>query len=350
MHILVLTPGFPQNEKDSSCHPAMQDYFKALLIEHPAIKLSIISIHYPFKKTPHIWQGIKVYNCGGKSRKYPLKFFYLLRAISYSLKINKELNVNIIHSFWLSDTALLGSILGKFFKIKNICTLMGQDAMKGNIYFKILSLNNIIKVTLSEYQSKYYINSTGNKPNYIIPWGMNNIEITKNNRPFDIIGVGSLISNKNYKLFIKIISKLKIEYPLINCLLIGDGKQKSELLEIIKMEKLCNNITLMGQLPREKVLSKMMESKVLLHTSNYESFGLVILEGLVSGCYIVSKNVGIAKKNKKILIFKNIDDALHLIKEIITNPHEFNPENPYPIKDTVSSYMQLYKKYSVYKG
>jgi len=347
MHVLVLTPGFPQNEKDTSCNPAMQDYFKALLNEHPNIRLSIVSIHYPFKNTTHIWKGLKVYNCGGKGRKYPIKIFYLLRAISYSLKINKELSVNLIHSFWLAETALIGNILGKLFKIKNICTLMGQDAKKGNIYFKILNLKNIIKVTLSEYQSKYLIDSTGHNPNYIIPWGIDNIKLVENKRPIDVIGVGSFLSNKNYELFINIISKLKKEFPLINCLLIGDGKQKSKLLELIKMKKLSNNITLTGQLSREKVLSKMMESKILLHTSNYESFGLVILEGLVSGCYIVSKGVGMVTKNKKVVIFKNIYEACLSIKEIITTKHKFLPENPYPIKNTVASYIQLYKKYAV---
>ena len=349
MHILVITPGFPENENDTSCIPAMQEYFTALLSEHSSPKITVVSIHYPYRNKTYSWKGIQVFSCGGGG-KYPFKILYLMRAIIYSLKVNKKLKVNIIHSFWLAEPALIGSILRKIFKVRHICTIMGQDARNVNNYLKILPLKNIIKVALSENHSNYFRKSTGFKPNYIIPWGINKIKVDENKRPIDIIGVGSLIPLKNYKLFIDVVVRLKEDYPSINCILIGEGPDKSELLKEINKRNLSGNITLTGQLPREEVLLKMIKSKILLHSSNYESFGFVILEGLASGCYVVCKNVGIAKEGKKILIINNIEDAFLTIKRIINNKKDFSPEIPYPITDTVSSYKKLYKAYTILNG
>ncbi len=349
MHILVITPGFPENENDTSCIPAMQEYFTALLSVHSSPKITVVSIHYPYRNKTYGWKGIQVFSCGGGG-KYPFKILYLMRAIFYSLKVNKKLKVNIIHSFWLAEPALIGSILRKIFKVRHICTIMGQDARNVNNYLKFLPLKNIIKVALSENHSNYFRKSTGFKPNYIIPWGINKIKVDENKRPIDIIGVGSLIPLKNYKLFIDVVVRLKEDYPSINCILIGEGPDKSELLKEINKRNLSGNITLTGQLPREEVLLKMIKSKILLHSSNYESFGFVILEGLASGCYVVCKNVGIAKEAKKILIINNIEDAFLTIKRIINNKKDFSPEIPYPITDTVSSYKKLYKAYTILNG
>lgn len=343
MHILIITPGFPENENDTSCLPAMYEYFSALLSEHSSPKITVVSIHYPYRNITYYWKGIQVFNCGGGGINYPFKILFWIRAIFHSLKINKQLKVDVIHSFWLTESALIGSILSKIFNVRHICTIMGQDAKKANTYLKILPLKNIIKVALSEYHSNYFKKSAGLQPNYIIPWGIKAIKVQENKRPIDIIGVGSLIPLKNYKLFIDIVAKLKEDFPSINCILIGEGTEKSELVKEIEKKNLSKNITLTGQLPHEEVLLKMMKSKILLHTSNYESFGLVILEGLASGCYVVCKKVGIAKETKKILIIKNIEDAFLAIKRIINNTKNFSPKIPYPIADTVSSYKKLYK-------
>lgn len=350
MHILVITPGFPKNENDTSSIPAIYEYFSALISEHSKTKITVVSIHYPFRNITYFWKGIKVYNCGGGSIKFPFKLLFWIRAFFNSLKINKQLKVDVIHSFWLTETALIGSILSKIFNVRHICTIMGQDAKKANTYLKILPLKNIIKIALSEYHSNYFIKSTGVKPDCIIPWGIDNIEIEDSNRPIDIIGVGSLIPLKNYKLFIDIIEKLKEDFPSINCILIGEGSEKTELDKGIKKKNLSKNITLIGQLTREEVFLKMMKSKILLHTSNYESFGLVLVEGLASGCYVVCKKVGMAKETKKIIIIKNTDDAYWAIKKLLNKTKDFSPKILYPIKQTVSSYKDLYKANTILKG
>ncbi len=49
-HIVILTPGFPKNEQDTTCIPPLQAYVENFTAIHPEIKMSIISFQYPFFK------------------------------------------------------------------------------------------------------------------------------------------------------------------------------------------------------------------------------------------------------------------------------------------------------------
>jgi glycosyltransferase involved in cell wall biosynthesis len=156
--------------------------------------------------------------------------------------------------------------------------------------------------------------------------------------------VGALIPVKNFKLFIEIIAELKKHFPAVNCLLIGEGIEKHEIEFLIEKNNLKNNIFLTGHIPREEVLTYMKRSKILLHTSDFESFGYVIVEALASGCYVVCKNVGCAKESGKITIANNFSEFTTAVLNILNKNSDYNPELLYPLQDTVSSYMNLYEK------
>ena len=349
MHILVITPGFPANGNDTDCIPPMQEYFRHLMDTDSPIKISVVSIHYPYSKSVYSWKNITVYPCGGRSAVQPKRLIYWLGAIYLALKINKETRVNLIHSFWLSETALIGFLLSKLFRVRHINTMMGQDVKVENKYLKFLPLDSIIKIAVSEFQSKVFYNSTGNKHDYIIPWGIEELSKGNYERDTDIIGVGALIPVKNFKLFVNIIAELKKVFPSIKCLLIGEGNERLEIEILIEKNKLKDNILLTGHIAREEVLDYMRQSKILLHTSLFESFGYVIEEALVLGCYVVCSNVGCARESNKVLIMNGVDEIVPAVINILKNNPDYSPELLYPISETVSSYLDLYENYFVKK-
>ncbi len=66
--LIILTPGFPQDESDSACLPAQQNFIKAINKNYPEIKIIILSFQYPFTKSVYKWNGNAVYAFGGKNR------------------------------------------------------------------------------------------------------------------------------------------------------------------------------------------------------------------------------------------------------------------------------------------
>jgi len=350
MHILVITPGFPANENDTDCIPPMQEYFRNLINTDSPIKISVIAIHYPYSKSVYSWKNIMVYPCGGRGAVQPKRLFYWLSAIYSALKINKKTRVNLIHSFWLSETAIIGIILSKLFRVRHINTMMGQDVKAENKYLKFLPLDSIIKIAVSQFQSRVFCQSTGNKPDYIIPWGIEELSKGDYERKIDIIGVGALIPVKNFKLFVNIIAELKKVFPSIKCLLIGEGTERHEIELLIEKGKLKDNILLTGHIAREEVLNYMRKSKILLHTSFFESFGYVIEEALALGCYVVCSNIGCANGSNKVLTVNGADEIVPAVINILNNNFDYNPELLYPISETVSSYLDLYENYFIKKS
>ena len=68
------------------------------------------------------------------------------------------------------------------------------------------------------------------------------------------------------------------------------------------------NIRLIGKIERAEVLKKMSKSNCLLHLSNYESFGMVLIEALAQGMNVFSSKVGVAEELEDITIVEDNKD------------------------------------------
>ena len=342
MHVLIITPGFPVDKFDTSCIPPMQEFLNGMRLNYPEVIFSVIALHYPYKKNFYDWNGITVYACGGRGKKQPQRILIWFLSILIALKINRKFNIDIIHSFWLTESAMVGNIVGKLLSVNHVSTIMGQDAKENNKFLQRLNLKNIIKIALSDYQARVFKQSCKVEPDKIIPWGINSFQTENINREIDVLGVGSLIPVKNFKLFISIIKGLKEEFPEIKSVIIGEGEQFEELKELVSNQKLDSNLQLAGFLNHETVLSYMNKSKILIHTSDYESFGYVIAEALVSGCYIVCKPVGCAKECDRLSIAESYDEFIIKIRKLLLNGKEFKSNNLFPLEQTIRSYADLY--------
>ena len=102
-----------------------------------------------------------------------------------------------------------------------------------------------------------------------------------------ISAVGHLHKQKNYPNLINAIAILKNEKK-INCqiLIAGEGSEKNKIKALIDQKKLTNEITLLGSIPNP--ISLIEKSDLLVLSSSYEGFGLVIVEALSLGKTVVS--------------------------------------------------------------
>ncbi len=143
-----------------------------------------------------------------------------------------------------------------------------------------------------------------------------------------IVTCANLIKRKNIDKVIKACQEIEN----IELTVIGDGVQKNRLQKIDK------NVVFTGKIPNEKVLEIMRNNDVFILPSVEETFGMVYLEAMASGCITVcAENDGVAGiiKNKVngfcvkpekeeikklILNIKNIDE--NDIKNLINNTYE----------------------------
>ncbi|MGV6829057.1 MAG: glycosyltransferase [Flavobacteriales bacterium] len=337
-HIVLLTPGFPENEADTTCIPALQLFAKKLQ-EEESIKLSIVTLHYPFKKRIYNWYSATVYALGFKNKFSFTKKSRVLKTIN---QIHLENPINSLHTFWLGECAYYGLLFSKKQDIKHICTLMGQDAKKGNRYVNKLALDQITLVSLSKFHQELFYKNYQTKT-LVIPWGIEKPLFKNEKKQIDIIGVGSFIKLKNYIHFIKTIKILKEETPTIKAIIIGEGPTQKQLESEARKYNLENNILFLGKLNYNTTQQYIAQAKILLHPSHYESFGLVFAEALANKTFIVSKKTGFASDSEVWKTGDTVEDFARLVKEFLKN--KFPEKSNYPqVKDTVAQYLKLYEK------
>lgn len=345
-NIIFLVPGFPHDERDDTCIPALQQYIFHFANQNPDKKIAVIALQYPYRKQKYRWHGIDVYPCEGKDRRRLGRLKTWVSAIRYILRIHVKNNVGIIHSFWLEECAFIGQVISKVLLTKHIASIMGQDALKRNEYLKYLDLDSTVITAGSSNAADIFYRSTGHKVDAIIPIGLDveNFHSTNQtgDRKIDVLGVGALIPLKNYQLFIEIIAKLKTFYPEIQAAIIGEGSEYVNLERMIHEYGLENNLRLLGKLPRQKVIEYLYQSKILLHPSTYESQGYIFPESLYCGLTVVCFDVGYTIESEKMIVCKDRTEMFDRLKLLIKNQSDFEPILMKSIDETVSEFQRLY--------
>ena len=154
--------------------------------------------------------------------------------------------------------------------------------------------------------NKYFYLFYGVKKSKLIyaPYFVDNNFFYKNKKRhkyFNILYIGKFIHRKNPFDILKVAEMLK-NYKNIKFILVGDGPLLQKCIEWAK-EKSINNVRFEGfknQLQIRKIYSN---GDILINSSNFETWGLVVNEAMLSGLpCIVTSNTGcspdLIKKNK----------------------------------------------------
>ena len=350
-HILIVTPAFPESESKSHSVVYFSNYIKAYSHENPQHKISIISLQLPAERKNYKYFDIDVFALGTYGQAKWKKIKTWQKIMKLAQEINEKNKISIVHALWLKECAFVAERIAKKLKLHSICTVMGMELKRKNQFLRLLDLKKMHLVFVSpRHYSIHRDQVIKTKLIDIIPWGIDHNSVhldTNHKKTFDILFVGFLNENKNLNLFVEIIKKLKSQRQNIKAIVIGDFFNLDEWKNKIKILNLENQIEFKGLLPNPEVLKIMKNGKILLHTSNYESLGYVMLEALSQGMHVVSKEVGIAENSDHWHICNKQGDFTSTISNILNNYKPLKGTAPVPLHETVGSYTSLYRKYSI---
>jgi len=105
---------------------------------------------------------------------------------------------------------------------------------------------------------------------------------------YDFIFAGRLIKEKNVDVLLKAVALLKVDFPDIRCCIVGDGPEKTALLELAKNMEVCGNVEFAGFQEYRALIGKIKASKVLVLPSSREGFGMVVIEAFACGVPVVT--------------------------------------------------------------
>jgi glycosyltransferase involved in cell wall biosynthesis len=343
--LLILTPGFPKNETDTTCLPFLQNLIEELNEEFPKLNLIVLAFDYPFISTSYKWKSNNVISFNGWKKRKLRKLYKWVLIWTRIKKIKRNNNIIGILSLWCGECAFLGNRFAKRYNLIHYCWIQGQDAKKGNKYVSIIKPKSEEMIAISDFNQREFELNHGIRPGHVIPVGIRPAEyleedVVKGN---DILGVGSLIPLKQYHLFIEAIYKIKQRFPDVKAVLCGKGPEEAGLKSLIRNYKLEENITLTGELSHEEILTVMRQSKVFLHTSNYEGLSVACLEALGSGCRVVSF---IRPMQYEIDHWRVVQTMEEMIESTILVLNDasiiYNPVFPFTTKGCIKKILQLY--------
>jgi len=388
MRILWLTPGFAANEHDHNCIPPLQLLVRELLGQ--GLDLQIIALEYPFRAEPYVWGyptpdpspkregrrgklveydavsstsphpfrggvgggvegggiiGAIVYPCDGRNRRY-LRWRTLARARAFAQQLFTANRFDAIQSFWLGPAWALGEQLAARWKTPHVTTLMGQDVLTANRYLRRLQAGGVSRlVALTPFHNDQLEKTTGLRAAHCIPWGVGSVDIAEvlpNERPVDVLGVGSLIPVKNWEQWLRVLHLVARVRPGLRAELIGSGPEAGRLRVMAQQLGLTQQVHFAGEIPRPQVLARLRESRVLLHTSRFESFGMVVAEAVANGCRVVGTPVGAAPE---LGVCAGTDTGLaELLLQALEAPVLTVPPEILRIAATAEAYLRLYKR------
>jgi 1,2-diacylglycerol 3-alpha-glucosyltransferase len=342
-NIAIITPGFARDEADTVCIPALQVWVKALAKVN--IQLTIFTIHYPFVKEEYDWHGIRIIPLNAANNPLKRKFIFPKLKKKFSA-IHRVSKFDVIHSFWLNETTYFGQRLGNLFSIPHVATAMGQDVLTSNKWLRKIDFSMICSITvLSKFHELQWHKLFKHKVE-VIPFGIHPLEIdpNSNTKSIDIIGVGNLIRLKQFDYIIDLAAILVKKRPNLSVILVGDGPEKGRLLNKIKELKLADNVQILGELSYEATMEKIGNSKLLIHPSNYESFGMIFIEAMNLETHVFAGSVGFAYENNRIenLTFdieRDVQKAISLLT--IEKPKRVSID----ISDSVSDFLKIYNRF-----
>jgi glycosyltransferase involved in cell wall biosynthesis len=343
---ILLFPGFPANEEDTSCLPAQQLFVRELQKLSPGVRIFILAFQYPFSAASYNWENCQVIAFGGKGRGKLYRWILWQRIKAKLGVLAEENDILGVLSFWYGECALIGSGFAKKKKIRHYTWILGQDAKKENKYVKWSRLKPGELIAMSDFLADEFNKNHSVLPFYVIPNGIDASQFSRNEteKDIDICCAGSLIKLKQYDIFVSIIEKLSKINPSINAVICGEGNERNYLELLVKSFGIENNISFTGELAHEKVLKMMLRSKIFLHTSSYEGFSGACLEALAAGAYVISFRRPMKAVINHWYFVNSEEEMLQKVMEILFNPATcYCSSYPYSMKDSAKKIMELFE-------
>jgi len=225
-----------------------------------------------------------------------------LKYVSILKKIIKHFQPDILHAHYATSYGLVGALSG-FHPF--IISSWGSDVMKfpnKNIVAKSILKYNFKRadaLCATSHVIKDYISKISIKPVTVIPFGIDTavFKPAPQVSPFGdgcfVLGcVKSLESIYNIDVIIQALGQLSEKYPHLRLLVIGQGTQSEKLNQLVSELGLEEKVRFTGRVPFQEVARYYNMLDVLVNISEYESFGVSVIEAMACGKPVVVSKVG----------------------------------------------------------
>jgi len=330
-NLLIVTSTFPRWKKDTD-PPFVFELAKRLT---DAFNITVLAPNYPGAKQDEFMEGINVHRfryflcnfeiLAGSDGILPSlkknKYLYLLIPLFILfefltlLKLIKKTKPDVIHAHWILPQGFVAALAKKITGVPYIVTAHGSDiyGIQGNLFkaLKGYALHNAAHVTVVSKDIQQTIKQKFGKelPTKVISMGVDsqlfhpdrrNLTIRKKyniSGPF-LLYVGRLSEVKGVRYLIESMPKILKHFAESKLLIIGKGELQQELIRLTDSLGLLERVIFAGAIPNSEIPQFLATADIFIGPSIHaeggekEGFGLTLVEAAMSGCIVITSNVG----------------------------------------------------------
>ncbi len=225
-----------------------------------------------------------------------------IKYVAVLKKIIKHFNPDILHAHYATSYGFVGALTG-FHPF--VISSWGSDVMKfpnKNFVAKSILKFNFKRADLlcaTSFTIEEYIHQVTDKPVTVIPFGIDlnefkpkNVSSLFNADDFVLGSIKPLESLYNIDILIKAFHKLLQKYDNLKLLIVGEGSDKDTLSQICKDLGIFEKVIFTGRIPFKEISNYYNMLDVLVNISEYESFGVSVVEAMACEVPVVVSNVG----------------------------------------------------------
>lgn len=192
--------------------------------------------------------------------------------------------------------------------------------------------------------------------NKFLSYDLNKNHILGEGEAFTFINICLLDPKKNVDLLLHAFALVQQKITNVKLVIGGNGPELDNLIDLAKALKINNKVEFLGTLSREEVLEQVSLANAFVLSSEYETFGVVLVEALALGKPLVATKCGgpesIISPEVGLLVNKN--NEIELAEGMISLYEDYTQFNEQDIRDyckkhfseeaVVNSLTQMYRE------
>lgn len=233
---------------------------------------------------------------------------YFLNAALLAWRL-RRLRPDLLHTHYASGYGTTAALTGFY---PSLLSVWGSDVFT---FPKLSRLNRAlvswnlrratrIASTSNEMAAETLLLARGRREPYVTPFGVDcRVFYPCNNRDVDTLTIGTVKTlARPYGIDVLIQAFALLRSNLRNrdaglasrlrLLIVGDGPQRAELVELIERLELVDTVTLAGAVPHSEVPFWLNKLHIYVAASRQESFGVAVVEASACGIPVVVTDVG----------------------------------------------------------
>ncbi len=278
-------------------------------------KVDIITGSLPGTPKFEIVNGVNIYRVTTFSRTHEMGifcvFFYILFGFIKAIRLHLKNKYDVVNSHFAVPAGIISVLMGKFFKLKNVLTIIGGDIyepanklsphripifrfiVKKVIAYSdaVAAISNNIKLRAKKYynvKKNIDVISVGFKSPVFKQISRKELDLVEDN--IYIVSVATLTARKNFQSLIKAFAKIKSSKAEL--IIIGDGPLRNELELLAQKMGINDRVRFLGFVEDEKKFQLLAVADIFAMISLHEGFGIVFNEAMNASLSIIAGNDG----------------------------------------------------------